>query len=425
MVGVDVGGVHQHDGSPVVASLLQQLLRLVEVLLRQRVRVGVGAVRAVAHEEGRARLPETLGTVSGTQVSLLIHHPQQRLARLLVVERRVQMIGAQPRLGAEQVSDFDLDARGPFQHRYEVRRRKLPVIHLPLLQGGVGGGGVGQIDPLDALHVHALAAGRKTGRLVARHVGVVAAVYHLVSRTPLVRHEDERAGAGGVLNLLVRRRRGDARRHDERHVAAGLGEGVQDEAEGLFEGQPEGFGVECFEAFGEGHEQLPLAVLAAPAPQRRDHVFRHDRLAVVPQEAIAQREGVLQGVVAHLPGVHHLRPDFQVFVQGEQHVVDHVTVVAGDVGGGPDGVDDLQIGVRDEFEGAAVPGFLRHRVRREAETEAPCETGHGENKTQLARESWCHSLPFVRFSAGAIASVLSDCYKGRRADERTCRNGTL
>ena len=381
MVGVDVGGVHQNHRPAVVSRLLQQLLGLVEILLHERIGPGIRAVWPVAHEEGRARLPEALDAVGSAQVSLLIHHPHQGLACLLVVERRVQVIGAQPRLGAEQVGDLDADTGAAFQDGHEVGRRELPVIHLALLQSGVGGGGVRQIQPLDALNVHALAAGRKAGRLVARHVGVIAAIHHLVSRTPLVRHEDERAGAGGVLNLLVRRRGRHPRRHDERHVAAGLGEGIQDKAEGLLQRQPEGLGVECVKAFGEGHEQLPLAVLAAPAPQRGDHVFGRDRLAVVPREAVTQREGVLQGVVAHLPGVHHLRLDFQVLVQREQNVVDHVSVIAGDVGGGPDGVDNLEVGVRDEFERAALLGGISRGMAQASEQD------HREDNVPLAANS--------------------------------------
>ena len=158
--------------------------------------------------------------------------------------------------------------------------------------------------------------------------------------------------------------------------------------------------------FGERHEQLSLPVFAAPALQRGDDVFGRDRLAVVPRKAVAQREGVLQGVVAHLPGVHHLRLDVQVLVQGEQHVVDHVTVVAGDVGGGPDGVNDLEVGVRDEFERAARFGVVSQGSGERAGTEAG-EQGNGEDSVPLAANLFQGGFPFfVRRRCPAHVTVV-------------------
>ena len=51
--------------------------------------------------------------------------------------------------------------------------------------------------------------------------------------------------------------------------------------------------------------------------------------------------------------VDHLRLDLEVGVGGEQRVPDHVAVVARDVGGRPDRVEDLEIPDRDEAQRAA------------------------------------------------------------------------
>src|SRR3546814_15977916 len=47
----------------------------------------------------------------------------------------------------------------------------------------------------------------------------------------------------------------------------------------------------------------------------------------------------------------HLRLRLQILVEREQRVVDHIAVVAGDIGRRPDRVDVLEIGVRNDLEG--------------------------------------------------------------------------
>jgi hypothetical protein len=63
----------------------------------------------------------------------------------------------------------------------------------------------------------------------------------------------------------------------------------------------------------------------------------------VPQQALAEREGVALLVGRGLVLVDHLRLDLALLVLGEERVVDHVAVVADDVGGGPDRIEDFQI----------------------------------------------------------------------------------
>ena len=67
-------------------------------------------------------------------------------------------------------------------------------------------------------------------------------------------------------------------------------------------------------------------------------------------EAIAQRKRVRQLVAAQLVLVHHLRLDLKLGIGGEQRVVDHVPVVAGDVRGGGDGIENAQVSLRNELE---------------------------------------------------------------------------
>src|SRR6185369_9693246 len=76
-----------------------------------------------------------------------------------------------------------------------------------------------------------------------------------------------------------------------------------------------------------------------------DAVLGRDGTAVVPDEAVAQREGVGELIGRDLVLVDHLRLDLAVGVGGKQRVVDHIAVVADDVGGGPDRIDDLEVRV--------------------------------------------------------------------------------
>ena len=61
----------------------------------------------------------------------------------------------------------------------------------------------------------------------------------------------------------------------------------------------------------------------------------------MPQKPLAQRERVGEAVGAHRVLVDHLRLDLAARVGCEQRVVDHVAMVARDIRGGPDRIDDL------------------------------------------------------------------------------------
>jgi hypothetical protein len=61
-------------------------------------------------------------------------------------------------------------------------------------------------------------------------------------------------------------------------------------------------------------------------------------------------------VVAHRPALDHLRTRLELGVKREERVVDHVAVIADDVGGGPDRIDDLEIRVHDGLQRLARLG---------------------------------------------------------------------
>ncbi len=77
----------------------------------------------------------------------------------------------------------------------------------------------------------------------------------------------------------------------------------------------------------------------------------------MPFEAVAQSEGVSQPVVGDLPA-RHLRLDPEVGVHRQQRIVDHVAVVARDVGRGDNGINHAQVRVHDR------PDCLGFRPRR-------------------------------------------------------------
>jgi hypothetical protein len=103
--------------------------------------------------------------------------------------------------------------------------------------------------------------------------------------------------------------------------------------------------------------------LLSPALERLHAVFRQDRLPVMPSQAVAQRECVLHAVGRHRGPIDHLRFDLQVLVCAEERVVHKIAVVARDVAGRPDGIEDLEIGLCDEAEGLLVLGVDKGRAQ--------------------------------------------------------------
>jgi len=86
----------------------------------------------------------------------------------------------------------------------------------------------------------------------------------------------------------------------------------------------------------------------------------------VPSEAIAQRERVLHAVRRHRNAIDHLGLDLLLLVRAEKGVVHKVAVVARNVGGRPDGIQGLQVGLRHEPEGPTtlLSAMTRFRLCR-------------------------------------------------------------
>ncbi len=143
-----------------------------------------------------------------------------------------------------------------------------------------------------------------------------------------------------------------------------LGERLQHQAERLLEHDLERFVVDRRHGLGRLGQQAAQRVLVGEAFDRRQHIGRRDGLAVVPFEAVAQLEGPGELVIAHRPALDHLRLGLELVVEREQRVVDQVAVVAHDVGGGPDRIEDFQIRVHDHPQ-----RLIRLRRRRSGEKE--------------------------------------------------------
>ena len=163
------------------------------------------------------------------------------------------------------------------------------------------------------------------------------------------------------------------------------------------------------------HEELAEAILLSPALQRLHAVFRHDRLPVVPSQAVAQRERVLHAVRRHGGPIDHLRLDLKVLVRAEQGVVHEIAVVARDVGGRPDRIEDLQIGLRHEAKGLpALLGVDRRRAQRDG-------GGRARASDDLSATDAVHPrrVPRYRAERGACSPVTSIAC--RRMPDRSLR----
>ena len=94
-----------------------------------------------------------------SEICHLVHHVEQRLARLLVVERRVQPVRPEPALRPERIDEERLQIRVLFNLGDEVERRLLPPVHLARREVFRRVPRIGDVPPDDLVEVRLLAAG--------------------------------------------------------------------------------------------------------------------------------------------------------------------------------------------------------------------------------------------------------------------------
>src|SRR5262249_37685185 len=174
-------------------------------------------------EVRRTLAPELRIPNGGPQVRLLIDDIEQGLARSLVAKRRMQMIGAQPTLSPHRINDAHRDIGVFLKLRYKVYQWVFPVIDFPGRKGRTGRRRVGDIQPLDAIHIDLFTASAEAGRLSTRHIIGVADVDDAVPRLPFLWHELEGTGADDLLDLLIGWRPCQACWHDEGDIATRFG----------------------------------------------------------------------------------------------------------------------------------------------------------------------------------------------------------
>ena len=355
----EVGRLQQHDRRAVIAGLLQDLLRLIEARFEDPFGAGRILERGAAAEHGLADLVVARIADDGLQEVLLVERDHGGTAVADVVERRLFPVESQDVGRAKLVGNDDLDVLVLLDDRQQVVRGLLDHVDLALLQGVDRGLRVGDRDPFDPIDLGHLAAGQARGRLGARLVVGIAEIDDLLAGLPFVLLEDERPRARRVGNLLGDRSLGDPLGHDEGRNGGRLGQRLQHHAIGLLQDDLEGPVVERLHFLGLLAQQAAQRILGGEAPDRRQNVRRRHRLAVMPLQALAQLEGPGELVVAHRPALDHLRPRLELGIEREQRVVDEIAVIADDVGGCPDRIDDLEIRLHDDFQRLAGLGLGR------------------------------------------------------------------
>ena len=294
-------------------------------------------------------MPELRITDGRLKIGLLVDGVAQGEAHAWIVEGRMKPVGPQ-RVLVGVGTTLHVDALLLFEQRQQIVRHGLEGIDFVVLQSIDRGLRVRDRDPLDAIHLRHLAAGEVGGRLGARHVFGVLHIDDAVARPPFVGLEDERPGAGGILQLRRGRQLGHALGHHEGHDAGRLGERVEHQAVGLLQFQADGLRIGRGEVLDVAEELYAHHVAAAPAAERGDAVLGGDRRAVVPGEPLAQPESVDQAGRIDAPLVDHLRLRLQLAVEAEQRVVDQVAVRAADLCRRPDRIEDFQVRVHDDLQ---------------------------------------------------------------------------
>ena len=123
-----------------------------------------------------------------------------------------------------------------------------------------------------------------------------------------------------------------------------------DEASWLFELYQKCLGVLDLEVCDEGHQFLTGGILRCPPLDRRDTIVCCDRLAIVRSRPSRSTNVYISLSADTSYRVDHLRFDFASRIRREQCIVDHIAVIAHDVGSRPDRIEDLEIRVHDNTQ---------------------------------------------------------------------------
>src|SRR5262245_17093652 len=148
--------MQDYDWLTVVAGFLDELARFREVVLKDGRRPDPGLIGTAAGKYGIARAVIVRLTDSPGKISHLVHHVKQRLARLLVIERRVKEVRSEPALYADLIEEERLQVGVLSNLGDELKRRFLPPVQFTRCEAFCCLPGVGDVPPDDFIDVDVL-----------------------------------------------------------------------------------------------------------------------------------------------------------------------------------------------------------------------------------------------------------------------------
>ena len=340
----------------------QQHHLLPAVAGRGEIAFDLGVIRRVAEHaqpvrgrERRARRKHTdpgpphrmIGAGNRGHVIGLAHRLQNHAADRGIVERRQQLVHAQDGDLPGGIDQFDLDLRLGAQGRQIVVGRGLPPVDLAFLQGR---GGSRRIR--NDLPDHAIEIGDFRTRRPARDTALPRLVageffiHHARPSHPFTGDETIWPAAHHLLDLRERVGLRQPFGHDHRQKGGHLGERVGQQRERLLQTEPDRLVVGRTEFVGRRHQRLGERIALAPPRQAGDAVARQYRRVVVKHQAGAQGDRPVLAIGIGHRALGHLRHRLEGLVLAEQCVEHQEGVVAGDSRGGPDRIQNGQIGLR-------------------------------------------------------------------------------
>ena len=228
--------------------------------------------------------------------------------------------------------------------------------------------------PFDPIEIDDFRTGQPVGCTIrSRHIVLVPFVDDLAADHSLGGDEAEWAAAGDFLDRLERIGRREPLRHDKQGRRPELGETVQHEAEGTRKPDGEPPVVRRRHLRHPREQCLAHRIARRPPPDRGNTIAATHRLPVMEAQPVAQGEGPQAAVVFDGMALDHLRLRLQLAVDAVQLVPDHHGVVARNVGGGHDRIDDGQVGLRNEAQHVCGTGSRHSGQRR-------CGSGRGSGE---------------------------------------------